>query len=207
MKVIFLDIDGVLNNSGNSFRRLDPENVARLNALCRQSGARVVVSSSWRLWGMKLVRERLREEGFAGRIVLIGAEPHAPYERPPLSKGYLAGKAERASVFVHPPDWYADNQVELRTATRVAQLDRHQHRVVLDDGERVHYDRLLITTGAVPRRLSAPGADEVDVRYLRTLEDSDRLRTSFSPGARVAVTGARGILFEAAPPGHGPALA
>jgi len=145
----------------------------------------------------------LREEGFAGRIVLIGAEPHAPYERPPLSKGYLAGKAERASVFVHPPDWYADNQVELRTATRVAQLDRHQHRVVLDDGERVHYDRLLLTTGAVPRRLSAPGADEVDVRYLRTLEDSDRLRTSFSPGARVAVIGAGWIGLEAAAAARG----
>jgi 3-phenylpropionate/trans-cinnamate dioxygenase ferredoxin reductase component len=145
----------------------------------------------------------LREEGFSGRIVLIGAEPHAPYERPPLSKAYLSGSAERASVFVHPPEWYADNQVELRTSTRVTQLDPGRHEVVLDGGERVHYDRLLLTTGSVPRRLPVPGADEVDVRYLRTLEDSDRLRTSFSAGARVAVIGAGWIGLEAAAAARG----
>jgi len=145
----------------------------------------------------------LREEGFAGRIVLVGAEPHAPYERPPLSKGYLAGSAERDSVFVHPPQWYADNQVELRTSTSVTQLDPGRHEVVLEGGERVHYDRLLLTTGSVPRRLPVPVADEVDVRYLRTLDDSDRLRASFVPGARVAIIGAGWIGLEAAAAARG----
>jgi 3-phenylpropionate/trans-cinnamate dioxygenase ferredoxin reductase subunit len=145
----------------------------------------------------------LRAEGFDGRIVLVGAEPHAPYERPPLSKGYLNGSAERASVFVHPEPWYAENGVELRSSTRVTELDRSRHEVVLDGGARLGYDKLLLTTGAVPRRLTAPGADQVDVRYLRSLEDSDRLRADFSPGARVIIIGAGWIGLETAAAARG----
>ena len=140
----------------------------------------------------------LRDEGFAGRIVLVGAEPHAPYERPPLSKGYLAGSADRASVFVHPDDWYAEHHVELRPSTVVTELDRDRHEVVLNGGERLRYDRLLLTTGAEPRLLEVPGADEVDIRYLRRLEDSDRLRADFTAGARVAIVGAGWIGLETA---------
>jgi 3-phenylpropionate/trans-cinnamate dioxygenase ferredoxin reductase subunit len=145
----------------------------------------------------------LRAEGFPGRIVLIGAEPHAPYERPPLSKGYLTGAAVRASVFVHPEPWYAENGVDLRSSTRVTELDRSRHEVVLDGGERLGYDRLLLTTGAVPLRLTAPGADQVDVRYLRSLEDSDRLRADFSTGARVVIIGAGWIGLETAAAARG----
>jgi 3-phenylpropionate/trans-cinnamate dioxygenase ferredoxin reductase subunit len=140
----------------------------------------------------------LRAEGFGGRIVLVGAEPHAPYERPPLSKGYLTGSADRASVFVHPEPWYAENGVELRASTRVTELDRSRHELVLDGGVRLGYDKVLLTPGAVPRRLSVPGADQADVRYLRSLEDSDRLRAGFSPGARVVLIGAGWIGLETA---------
>jgi 3-phenylpropionate/trans-cinnamate dioxygenase ferredoxin reductase subunit len=145
----------------------------------------------------------LREEGFDGRIVLVGAEPHAPYERPPLSKGYLIGSADRASVFVHPEPWYAEHRVELRRSTVVTELDRARHEVVLGDRERLGYDRLLLATGAVPRRLPVPGADQVDVRYLRTLEDSERLRADFTPGARVVVIGAGWIGLETAAAARG----
>ncbi|SDX90625.1 3-phenylpropionate/trans-cinnamate dioxygenase ferredoxin reductase subunit [Modestobacter sp. DSM 44400] len=145
----------------------------------------------------------LRSEGFAGRIVLVGAEPHPPYERPPLSKGYLAGAADRASVFVHPEPWYAENRVELRRSTRVTELDRRRHQVVLDSGDRLGYDRLLLTTGARPRTLAVLGADQVDVRYLRSVDDSDRLRTDFSPGARVVLVGAGWIGLETAAAARG----
>jgi 3-phenylpropionate/trans-cinnamate dioxygenase ferredoxin reductase subunit len=145
----------------------------------------------------------LRAEGFLGRIVLVGEERHAPYERPPLSKGYLTGSADRASVFVHPAPWYAENRVDLRSSTRVTELDRHRHQVVLGDGERLGYDKLLLTTGAVPRRLTVRGADQVDVRYLRSLDDSDRLRTDFTPGARVVIIGAGWIGLETAAAARG----
>jgi 3-phenylpropionate/trans-cinnamate dioxygenase ferredoxin reductase subunit len=145
----------------------------------------------------------LRAEGFLGRIVLVGEEPHAPYERPPLSKGYLTGSADRASVFVHPAPWYAENRVELRSSTPVTELDRRRHEVVLGSGERLGYDKLLLTTGAVPRRLTVRGADEVDVRYLRTLDDSDRLRADFTPGTRVVIIGAGWIGLETAAAARG----
>jgi 3-phenylpropionate/trans-cinnamate dioxygenase ferredoxin reductase subunit len=145
----------------------------------------------------------LREEGFAGRIVLLGAEPHPPYERPPLSKGYLAGSADRTSVWVHPEPWYAEHRVELRAATAVTELDRHRHEVVLDGGERLGYDALLLTTGSVPRTLAVPGADQVDVRYLRSLDDSDRLRTDLAAGTRVAIIGAGWIGLEVAAAARG----
>jgi 3-phenylpropionate/trans-cinnamate dioxygenase ferredoxin reductase component len=145
----------------------------------------------------------LRDEGFPGRIVLIGEEPHAPYERPPLSKGYLAGSTERAAVFVHADSWYAENDVELRSSCLVTELDRSRHEVVLGSGDRLGYDRLLLTTGAVPRRLTVRGAELVDVRYLRTLDDSDRLRADFTPGRTVAIIGAGWIGLETAAAARG----
>jgi 3-phenylpropionate/trans-cinnamate dioxygenase ferredoxin reductase component len=145
----------------------------------------------------------LRAEGFAGRIVLLGAEPHAPYDRPPLSKAYLAGAADRASVFLQPESWYADQGIELRTATRVTAVDRRASAVVLGDGTRLRYDKLLLATGSVPRRLAVPGAELVDVRYLRSIDDSERLRADLSPGARVAVIGAGWIGLEVAAAARG----
>ncbi|MGY1810434.1 NAD(P)/FAD-dependent oxidoreductase [Blastococcus sp. SYSU D00669] len=140
----------------------------------------------------------LREEGHDGPLTLVAAEPHLPYERPPLSKGYLTGSAELDSVFVHPEQWYADNDVRLRLGTRVTALDRAASRVALDDGDALPYDRVLLATGAVPRRLTVPGADELAPRYLRTIEDSQALRASFTAGARVVVVGAGWIGLEAA---------
>ncbi|MGY1704375.1 NAD(P)/FAD-dependent oxidoreductase [Geodermatophilus sp. SYSU D00697] len=143
--------------------------------------------------------QTLREEGLDGPVVLVGAEPERPYERPPLSKGYLLGSAERGEAFVHDEGWYADHDVELRTGVRVTRLDPAVHRLALDTGEELPYARLLLATGASPRRLQVPGADLDGVRYLRTLADADRLRADLTPGGRrVVVVGAGWIGMEVA---------
>jgi len=140
----------------------------------------------------------LREEGFDGTLVLIGAEPDRPYERPPLSKGYLQGTSPREEVFVHPADWYAAHDVDLQLSTTVTSIDRAAHEVVLAGGERVPYDRLLLATGSEPRRLSVPGATRAGVHYLRRLEDSERIRDAFAQSARVVIIGAGWIGLETA---------
>jgi NADPH-dependent 2,4-dienoyl-CoA reductase/sulfur reductase-like enzyme len=141
--------------------------------------------------------ETLRSEGFDGDIALIGAEPERPYERPPLSKGILLGKAERESAFVHPPGWYAENRVDLLPGAPVTAIDPAAHRVTFEGGSMV-YDKLLLTTGAAPRRLDLPGADFDGVYYLRTMGESDRLRAAFATGARVVIIGAGWIGLETA---------
>jgi 3-phenylpropionate/trans-cinnamate dioxygenase ferredoxin reductase subunit len=142
--------------------------------------------------------EALRADGFDGRIVLLGAEPHRPYERPPLSKGYLQGNAERDTVYVHSQSWYAEHEVDLRLDTVVTAVDRRDHELATDDGERLRYDKLLLATGATPRRLPVPGADLDGVRYLRTLDDCDRLKAELRPGARVVIIGGGWIGLESA---------
>ncbi|MGH8971343.1 MAG: NAD(P)/FAD-dependent oxidoreductase [Actinomycetes bacterium] len=142
--------------------------------------------------------EALRAEGFDGHLVLVGAEPHRPYERPPLSKEYLQGAAGEDKLFVHPAEWYTDQRVDLRVGTTVTGIDRPAHRLLTGDGDRLRYDRLLLATGSSPRRLGVPGADLDGVRYLRSLDDSDRLRAAFVPGARVVVIGAGWIGLETA---------
>jgi 3-phenylpropionate/trans-cinnamate dioxygenase ferredoxin reductase subunit len=154
------------------------------------------------LAGAKAV-ETLRAEGFDGALVLLGAEPRRPYERPPLSKGYLTGDQEREAVFVHPDGWYAEHDVDLRVGTPVRQLDVAAHQVVTDAGEQLGYDRLLLATGSAPRRLPLPGADGPAVAYLRTLADSDRLRTAFTADARVVIIGGGWIGLEAAAAARG----
>jgi NADPH-dependent 2,4-dienoyl-CoA reductase/sulfur reductase-like enzyme len=141
--------------------------------------------------------ETLRAEGFDGEVVLLGAETELPYERPPLSKGYLLGKAERDSMSVHPLDWYPGHDVDLRLGVTVTAIDRDAATVSTSSGS-LHYDKLLLTTGASPRRLSFPGSDREEVLYLRTVADSDRLRAAFRPGTRVAVAGAGWIGLETA---------
>ena len=123
-------------------------------------------------------------------IVLLGAEPERPYERPPLSKGLLLGKDERDSVFVHEPGWYAEHGVELHTGTPVRSVDPADRAVELAGGRRLRYDKLLLATGAVPRRLDLPGAGLDGVLPLRTLADSERLAAALVAGARVVVVGA-----------------
>ncbi|OJY38804.1 FAD-dependent oxidoreductase [Pseudonocardia sp. 73-21] len=147
--------------------------------------------------------QTLREEGFDGRIVLIGSESGRPYERPPLSKGYLTGAAEQASLYVHEEGWYAEHAVELRLDRRVTGLDRAAHQVELDGGERLDYSKVLLATGALPRRLAVPGAGLDGVHYLRTLQDSARLREAIQAGDRVVVVGAGWIGLETAAAARG----
>ncbi|MVO84303.1 NAD(P)/FAD-dependent oxidoreductase [Streptomyces sp. p1417] len=120
--------------------------------------------------------ETLRSEGFTGRVILIGDERDHPYERPPLSKGYLLGKEDRDSVFVHEPAWYAQADVELHLGQTVVAIDRAAHTVRLGDGTVIRYDKLLLATGAEPRRLDVPGTGLAGVHHLRRLAHADRLR-------------------------------
>src|SRR5580704_16947023 len=119
--------------------------------------------------------EALRDEGFDGEIVLLGAELERPYERPPLSKGYLLGKDSRDSVHVHAAGWYVEHDVDLREGVTVTAIDRGTSTVATSgsagDAE-VSYDKLLLANGASPRRLTFPGSDADEVLYLRTLDDS-----------------------------------
>ncbi|MFJ4004442.1 NAD(P)/FAD-dependent oxidoreductase [Streptomyces sp. NPDC090023] len=121
--------------------------------------------------------ETLRAEGFTGRVILICDELDHPYERPPLSKGHLLGKEERDSVFVHEPAWYARNDIELHLGQTVDALDREARTVRLgDDGTLIRYDKLLLVTGAEPRRLDVPGTDLAGVHHLRRLAHAERLK-------------------------------
>jgi 3-phenylpropionate/trans-cinnamate dioxygenase ferredoxin reductase component len=142
--------------------------------------------------------ETLRQEGFDGRVVLVGAEDERPYERPPLSKDYLRGEVGREKVYVHDEGFYAEHDIELRPGRTAAGLDTSSGEVALDRGERLRYDRLLITTGAEPRRLSIPGADLEGIHYLRSVQDSDALRERLDHGGALVVVGAGWIGAEVA---------
>jgi NADPH-dependent 2,4-dienoyl-CoA reductase/sulfur reductase-like enzyme len=142
--------------------------------------------------------EALRARGFRGGVTLVGAESHPPYERPPLSKAYLAGTSTLEDATVHPSDWYAENGVELRLGTRVTSLDAEAHELRLDDGAALGYDKLVLATGSVPRRLPLPGAESAGVHYLRTVEDSDAVRAAFGAGAKLAIVGGGWIGLEVA---------
>jgi 3-phenylpropionate/trans-cinnamate dioxygenase ferredoxin reductase component len=154
----------------------------------------VIVGAS--LAGAKAA-ETLRKEGFDGKVVLIGAEPERPYERPPLSKDYLRGEAE-GRPYVHDEGFYDSKEIELRTSTEVTAVDPGASEVELAGGERVGYDKLLLTTGSEPRRLPIPGADLDGVRYLRTVEDSDTLAEGLRAGGPIVVIGAGWIGAEVA---------
>lgn len=156
--------------------------------------------------------ESLRDNGFTGRIVLIGEETERPYERPPLSKGYLLGNEPRDKAYVHDTQWYTEHDVELLLGVRATDLDVAGHTLTLDGYEPLTYDKLLLTTGSRPRRLDVPGADLLHVRSLRTLPEADALvaanRRPADPAqvpahdagkvARVVVVGAGWIGLETA---------
>src|SRR5215211_729661 len=155
----------------------------------------VIVGAS--LAGAKAA-ETLRAEGFDGRVVLIGAEEERPYERPPLSKEYVRGEAGREKVYVHDERFYAEHDIELRLGRTAVSLDTASRELELDGGERLRYDRLLLSTGAAPRRLEIPGADLDGVLYLRSVQDSDALRERIDRGGAVVVVGAGWIGAEVA---------
>jgi 3-phenylpropionate/trans-cinnamate dioxygenase ferredoxin reductase subunit len=142
--------------------------------------------------------ETLREEGFDGRVIVVARESAPPYERPPLSKDYLRGESPAEKAYVQPPEYWAEHDVELLGGTSAAAIDRTAREVELDDGRRLAYERLLLATGAIPRRPPIPGAELDGVHTLRTLEDSDRLRALASAGGPLVLIGAGWIGCEVA---------
>src|SRR6187551_571716 len=142
--------------------------------------------------------ETLREEGFDGRVVLIGDEPEQPYERPPLSKDYLRGEVPREKAHVHDTAFYETNAIEVMSGRTVLGLDDAAHTLQLDGDERLEYSRVVLATGAAPRRLDVPGAELAGVHYLRTLADADALRSAFDAAERAVIVGAGWIGAEVA---------
>ncbi|MGE4425167.1 MAG: NAD(P)/FAD-dependent oxidoreductase [Solirubrobacteraceae bacterium] len=153
----------------------------------------VIVGAS--LAGAKAAEE-LRTQGFDGEVILVGDEPERPYERPPLTKDYLRGESERAATFVHPEAFYAEQGIELVTGVTVTAIDPGASRVTLGTDRELRFDRLLLATGAAPRRIPIPGIDLDGVHELRTLADSDALRDRLNAGGRVVVVGAGWIGSE-----------
>lgn len=142
--------------------------------------------------------ETLRADGFHGAVVLIGDEADRPYDRPPLSKDYLQGKSEKETIYLHPEDWYAEHDVELRLQCRVTAIDRADHSLSTLEGPPVSYDKLLLATGSTPRRLQVPGAHLTGVHYLRQVRDCEALKSAFSSAGRVVIIGAGWIGLETA---------
>ncbi|MBV9164834.1 MAG: FAD-dependent oxidoreductase [Solirubrobacterales bacterium] len=142
--------------------------------------------------------EELRQGGFDGQLILIGAEPERPYERPPLSKDYLRGESERENAYVHPGGYYGEHHIDLRTETEVTAIDPGAHTVTTSGGEEISFDKLLLATGAEPRRIPVAGADLEGIYYLRSMADCDTLRERLQSGATVAVVGAGWIGSEVA---------
>ncbi len=142
--------------------------------------------------------ETLREEGFDGRIVLLGAEPERPYERPALSKDHLREESDRDRLYVHDARFYDEHGIELRTSSPVQSVHTGASVVVIAGGEHVRYDRLLLATGARPRRLVLPGSDLHGIHELRTLADSETIATRLHTGGRVVVIGGGWIGCEVA---------
>jgi 3-phenylpropionate/trans-cinnamate dioxygenase ferredoxin reductase subunit len=154
----------------------------------------VVVGAS--LAGAKAV-EGLRDSGYDGPLVLLGQEQHPPYERPPLSKGHLLGTAELESAFVKDAGWYDEHGVDLRTGSEVTELDTDGHRVTVG-GASQPYSKLLLATGCSPRRMPLAEQHGAPITYLRTMEDSVRIKAALRPGSRIVVIGGGWIGLEVA---------
>jgi 3-phenylpropionate/trans-cinnamate dioxygenase ferredoxin reductase subunit len=142
--------------------------------------------------------ECAREQGFEGRIVLVGLEFHLPYDRPPLSKEYLAGSKSLDEITLHPRDWYKQQQIDLKLGVQVTAIDRSTRTLSLSDGGILAYDKLVLATGSTPRHLPLDGADADGVLYLRTLDDSNRLKATFDAIDRLVIIGGGWIGMEAA---------
>lgn len=140
----------------------------------------------------------LRQKRFDGRITLVGDEPYPPYQRPPLSKKYLAGALARQRLFLKPASFYEKHDVELLVGARAHQIDLATQRLRLADGRHVGFDRLLLATGSRPRHLDAAGIELRGIHYLRSIDDVDAIRTSLAPGTRLLIVGAGYIGLEVA---------
>jgi 3-phenylpropionate/trans-cinnamate dioxygenase ferredoxin reductase subunit len=140
----------------------------------------------------------LRTSGFEGQILLLGEEPVAPYQRPPLSKAWLKGEADLDNLLLRPVDYYAEQQIELRTGVRVTAIDRAAQTVTLSNGTHESYDHLILATGSKARRLPIPGADRPELIELRTLADAERLKGALGTGRRLVIVGGGYVGLEAA---------
>ena len=147
--------------------------------------------------------EALREKGFGGSITLVAAEDHLPYERPPLSKEYLAGKGAFEDAIVHPTSWYEEKNVTLKQGVRATKIDTDSHHITLDNDEVLDYDKLVLATGSIVRTLPLPGADAENVHYLRTVEDSDSIRATFGKDKKLVIVGGGWIGLEVASAARG----
>ena len=142
--------------------------------------------------------DTLRRRGFAGNLIVVGDEPWLPYQRPPLSKKYLAGALGRERLLLRPQQFYEQYSVEVRSGRRVEEISRREQRVCLDDGSSLAYDALLLATGGRPRPLEVPGANLEGVHTLRTLADADRIRCGLSAGTRLVIVGGGYVGLEIA---------
>lgn len=140
----------------------------------------------------------LRQNGYEGAITLIGEEPHAPYQRPPLSKGWLKGEVDGDGLLLRPRDWYVEANIDLRTSTRVVQIDRAGKTVTLSTDEVLPYETLILATGARARKLVLPGSDLDGFLELRTIEDAEAIKAWFKPGFRLAIIGGGYVGLEVA---------
>ena len=140
----------------------------------------------------------LRQEGYEGDIVIVGDEAHIPYQRPPLSKQYLAGEHGLERVYLRPEKFYADRNVTIRSGQRITGIDRAAQTVTTSTGATLAYDRLLLATGSRPRRLHLDGGDLPGIHYLRTIADVDAIKAEMAPGREVAVVGGGYIGLEVA---------
>jgi len=140
--------------------------------------------------------DTLRRRGFTGKLSMVGDEPWLPYQRPPLSKKYLAGALERERLIIRPAQFFAAHQVDTQLGRRVSEILRREQRVRLDDNTLLAYDALLLATGSRPRSLAAPGTELAGVHVLRTLADADRIRAECAPGGRMVIIGGGYIGLE-----------
>lgn len=140
----------------------------------------------------------LREQGWAGKITMICAEDSVPYHRPPLSKEFLSGVRNRDDVLINPPEFYEDNEIEVLAGRRVVRIDRPSKTVVLEGGDRLHYDKLALATGARVRKLACPGSGLAGVFYLRSLRDAERIRAYAKKARNAVILGAGYIGLETA---------
>ena len=147
--------------------------------------------------------DTLRRRGFTGKLSMVGDEPCLPYQRPPLSKKYLAGALERERLIIRPAQFFAAHQVDTQLGRRVSEILRREQRVRLDDNTLLAYDALLLATGSRPRSLAAPGTELPGVHVLRTLADADRIRAECAPGGRMVIIGGGYIGLEVAATARG----
>jgi len=159
-----------------------PDNVIIVGA--GQAGAQVAIS--------------LRSGGYTGKVTIIGDESQIPYERPPLSKHFLAGEMEADRLFMRPADYYAQNNIDIRLNTTVARIDRAASAIELTDGSRMPYSWLVLSTGGRVRKLNAPGGDLDGIYYLRTIDDVGAYRDRLKPGLRLVIVGGGYIGLEVA---------